>query len=110
MAKQSDRWKHWRELVREHAGSGLTQAAFAAHAGVSAKSLQRWRSRLLHELDLESPPAVVEVVLEPMPTREPPAPPIELLVGEDCVLYIAPGTPTDYVAELVGALRRTGLC
>ncbi len=110
MARQSDRWKHWRRLVREHAASGLTQAAYAAHAGISPKSLQRWRSRLLHELDLESPPAVVEVVLEPAPTRGPPAQPIELLVGEDCVLYIAPGTPTAYVADLVVALRRTGAC
>ena len=112
MAKRSERWAYWRRVVREHAESGLSQGAFCREHGVTLKSLQRWRGKLRDELRTEAVPQRVEVVVVPAPAPPVPAPrqDIELLVGEDCVLYIAPGTPADYVAELVVALRRTGAC
>jgi transposase-like protein len=112
MAKRGDRWTYWRRVVREQAASGLTQVAFCAQRGVSRKSLQRWRSKLREDLRLEPVPQRVEVVVEAPPALSvaPADQAIELLIGEECVLYVAPWTPTDYVAELVVALRRTGAC
>lgn len=112
MATRAERWAYWRELVREHAESGLTQAAFCAARGVSRKSLQRWRSKLRKHDEAALLPAVVEVVVEPTPVPPKPLPvrDLELLVGGDCSLFFAPGTAPDYVADLVVALRERGAC
>ena len=111
MAKRSERWAYWREVLREHAASGLTGVAFCEAHGLSVTSLRRWRSKLRSELEVV--PAVVEVVLgEPAVLAAPAAPPrdVELLVGGDLSLFFAPCTEPAYVAELVVALRRSGAC
>jgi hypothetical protein len=114
--KQSERRLYWRRMADEYAASGLTQVAFAAQWGIRVKSLQRWRKRFREEVEACSLPAFVEVIADAVPAPPcclqvvVPAHPVELLIGEDCVLYVTPGTPTDYVAELVVALRRCGAC
>ena len=114
--KQSKRRLYWRRMVDEYEASGLTQVAFAAQWGIRVKSLQRWRKRFREEVEAWSLPAFIEVIAETVPAPPDglqvvaPAHPVELLIGEDCVLYVTPGTSTDYVVELVVALRRCGAC
>ncbi len=113
MAKRSERWAYWREVLRGHAASGLTGVAFCEAHGLSVTSLRRWRSKLRTELELEAVPAVVEVVLdEPAVLATPAAPPrdLELLVGGDLSLFFGHCAEPAYVAQLVVALRRSGAC
>lgn len=108
--KHSKRRLCWRRKVDEYEASALTQAVFAAPRGIRVKSVQRWRRRLRDEAAAMMLPAVVEVIAEPLPFPEvgATAHDIVLLVGEDGVLYVAPGTPTGYVAELVADPRPWG--
>ena len=44
MAEKRRSREQWRELVRGWPGSGLTQAQYCEHHGISAGSLSRWRA------------------------------------------------------------------
>lgn len=102
----------WRRRVLEQAESGLTQVAYCTERGLATKTFQRWRTKLSLELQLEELPSVVEIVLdEPTPAAQPTSVrDLELLIGGDCSLFFAPGTPPDYLADLVLALRQRGAC
>jgi len=49
MAQQQHTRAQWRRLGEGWAGSGLTQAQYCAHHGVSVASLHRWRELLRRE-------------------------------------------------------------
>jgi transposase-like protein len=44
MAEKRRSREQWRELVRGWPGSGLTQAQYCEHHGISTGSLSRWRA------------------------------------------------------------------
>lgn len=60
--------RHWRQSVREQAGSGLGTRAWCLKHGVELKAFYRWRIKLIRR-DAEQPASFVPVHL----TEEPPA-------------------------------------
>jgi hypothetical protein len=91
--------KFWGEQVRAWRQSGLSQAQYSVRQGISVASLRYWSARL----------AKISGGLSMVPMQRIPAAP--MLAG--CVLR-APngwqlefphGTPAQYLAEVLGALR-----
>lgn len=107
--EQSKRQLYWRQMVDEHAASGLTQVAFATQHGISVKGLHRWRKRFRDEAQAASLPAVVEVVLDTAPAAPPPRD-LRLAFGGDLALVFDTATEPAYVADVVFALRERGAC
>jgi hypothetical protein len=98
----------WEQLLSEVERTGSLERVAERHR-VSPKRLAWWRWQLSREhaarptqAPKRSVPRLLPVALEPAAVA--PAS-IEICVG-DVTLHIVAGTPTDYIAALVEALRR----
>jgi hypothetical protein len=91
--------KFWGEQVRAWRQSGLSQARYSARQGVSVASLRYWSARL----------AKMSGGLSLVPVQRIPAAPIlgvcVLRAPSGWQLEFLHGTPAQYLAEVLGALR-----
>ena len=108
----------WRQLLVEHASSGVSLAAFARSRGVSRESLYKWRRWFRHQeegLLLPAPAAPSEVdvssefvqlrVEEPASTMRRDRMTVELPCGT--WLHLEPGFEASAVGQLLTLLRST---
>lgn len=91
--------KFWGEQVRAWRQSELSQAQYSARHGVNVASLRYWSARLAKISSALSLVPVQRISAAPRLTG------CVLRAPNGWALEFAPGTPAQYLAEVLGALR-----
>lgn len=121
MSKHGQKRRTWQALVARFERSGVSQAAFAADAGVGLAAFRYWLYKLRSAAGgrgaavLRRPPAAEarhgELRLVPVEVRRAPT---EIATVEIDILSlrlrVTGSADLGYVASLVGALREAGRC
>ncbi len=112
MAQQRRTRGQWRQLVEGCPASGLTQAQYCRHHGISVASLHRWRERLRGDRTVDAAPGAAQPArLLPVALLADQRPglageaPLRLVLGEDLRLEVAPGFDAATLRRVVELLR-----
>lgn len=89
-------------LLAERAATGETYRSLSERSGISAKTLQRWQSRLRAETDRTTSVELVEI--EPPGWPAGPSSTVEVILSTGMTVRIPPHVDVNWASALIAAL------